>query len=74
MHYQRSLAELPKSEAKEEWIKRPYERYHWFVSVGILLLIAEIFFPERKTPARAVPVKRPQIERPKTGAQPPPDS
>ncbi len=70
--YQRSLAELPKSEAKEEWIKRPYERYYWFVVPGILLLIAEIFFSERKAPVRATPVKTPQIERPKTGAQPPP--
>ena len=68
-----SLAESPKSEAKEEWIKRsPTNVIIGLRSAGILLLVAEIFFPERKTPARAVLVKRPQIERPKTGAQPPP--
>jgi Ca-activated chloride channel family protein len=46
--YQRSLAPLPKSESREQWVKR----YHLFLAIGILLLIAEIFFPERK------PVKR----------------
>lgn len=46
--YERSLAPLPKSEGKEKWVQRPHERYHWFVVVGILLLIAEIFFPERR--------------------------
>jgi Ca-activated chloride channel family protein len=46
--YQRSLAPLPKSEGKEQWVKRPYERYHWPLALGIVLLIAEIFFLERK--------------------------
>jgi Ca-activated chloride channel family protein len=46
--YQRSLAPLPKSEAKEAFVKRPYERYHWPLALGIVLLIAEMFFPERK--------------------------
>ena len=46
--YERSLAPLPKSEAKEQWVRRPYERYHWPLALGIVLLIAEIFFPERK--------------------------
>ncbi len=46
--YERSLAPLPKSETKEQWVKRPYERYHFPLALGILLLIAEIFFPERQ--------------------------
>ena len=50
--YQRSLAPLPKSQSKEQWVKRPYERYHWPLAIGIMLLIAEIFFPERRTPVR----------------------
>jgi Ca-activated chloride channel family protein len=45
--YARSLAPLPKSEAQEQWVRRPYERYHWPLALGIILLIAEIFFPER---------------------------
>jgi Ca-activated chloride channel family protein len=47
--YERSLAPLPKSDSKSQWLKRPYERYHWFLAVAILLLIAEMFFPERRT-------------------------
>lgn len=46
--YERSLAPLPKSEGKEKWVRRPHERYHWFVVAGMLLLIIEIFFPERR--------------------------
>ena len=46
--YQRSLAPLPKSETKDAFVRRPYERYHWPLLVGIILLIAEMFFPERK--------------------------
>jgi len=54
--YERSLAPLPKSESKEQWMKRPYERYHWPLALGIALLIAEIFFPERQ-PSRRRGVK-----------------
>ena len=50
--YKRSLAPLPKSASREQWVKRPYERYHLFLAIGILLLIAEIFFPERQPAAR----------------------
>jgi len=46
--YNRSLAPLPKSGTQEAFVKRPYERYHWPLLAGIILLIAEMFFPERK--------------------------
>jgi len=46
--YERSLAPLPQSESKEAFVKRPHERYHWPLALGIALLIAEMFFPERK--------------------------
>ncbi|HEX4264087.1 MAG TPA: VWA domain-containing protein [Verrucomicrobiae bacterium] len=49
--YERSLAPLPKSDSRSQWLKQPYERYHWFLAVAILLLIAEIFFPERRPKA-----------------------
>jgi Ca-activated chloride channel homolog len=50
--YARSLAPLPKSESQEQWVRRPYERYHWPLALGIILLIVEIFFPERTASAR----------------------
>lgn len=50
--YQRSLAPLPKSQSKEQWVKRPFERYHWPLALGIVLLIAEILFPERQSQMR----------------------
>ena len=46
--YNRSLAPLPKSGTQEAFVKRPFERYHWPLLAGIILLIAEMFFPERK--------------------------
>jgi Ca-activated chloride channel homolog len=66
--YERSLAPLPKSEGKEQWVKRPYERYHWFLAVAILLLIAEIFFPERRPPAGRDSKGQPQRAGSETGA------
>ena len=50
--YERSLAPLPKSQSKEQWVRRPYERYHLPLAIAMVLLIAEIFFPERKPPVR----------------------
>jgi Ca-activated chloride channel family protein len=47
--YARSLAPLPKSDSTGRWVKQPYERYHWFLAAAILLLIAEMFFPERRS-------------------------
>lgn len=51
--YQRSLAPIPKSQTKEQWVKRPYERYQWPLTIGILLLLAEVFFPERRPPGQS---------------------
>jgi Ca-activated chloride channel family protein len=48
MLYQKGLAPLPKSESKEKWVKRPHDRYHWPLAAAIVLLIVEVFFPERK--------------------------
>ena len=51
---QNGLASLPKSDSQEKWLKRPRERYQWPLLVGIVLLMAEILFPERtRTPRQA---------------------
>jgi Ca-activated chloride channel family protein len=63
--YERSLAPLPKSDSRSQWLKQPYERYHWFLAVALLLLIAEMFFPERRPSAHN---SKNQFPRTGTGA------
>jgi Ca-activated chloride channel homolog len=46
--YERGLAPLPKAEGKERLVKRYHEQYHWPLAAAILLLLAEMFLPERK--------------------------
>jgi Ca-activated chloride channel family protein len=45
--YEKGLAPLPKSESQEKLIKRYFERFHWPLGLAILLLIAEMFVPDR---------------------------
>ncbi len=45
--YERGLAPLPKTESKEKLVRRYHEQFHWPLAGAILLLLAEIFFPER---------------------------
>jgi Ca-activated chloride channel family protein len=46
--YEKGLAPLPKSESGEKLVKRYHERFHWPLAAAILLLMGEMFFPERK--------------------------
>jgi len=46
--YERGLAPLPKSEGKERLVRRYHEQYHWPLAAAILLLLAEMFLPERR--------------------------
>jgi Ca-activated chloride channel family protein len=62
--YEQGLAKLPKSERRERLVKRYFERFHWPLAVAILLLAAEMIFPERKRESRvkrenATPAKLP---------------
>lgn len=45
--YERGLAPLPKSESATRTIRQYHERFQWFIGAALLLLLAEIFFPER---------------------------
>jgi Ca-activated chloride channel family protein len=47
--YERGLAPLPKSEGKERLVRRYHEQFHWSLAAAILLLLAEIFLPERRS-------------------------
>jgi len=46
--YERGLAPLPKSEGKGKSVKRYHEQFQWPLTAAILLLLAEMFLPERK--------------------------
>src|SRR6185436_14409182 len=46
--YERGLAPLPKAELGGRHIKRYHKRYQWFLGFTIVLLLAEMFLPERK--------------------------
>ena len=45
--YERGLAPLPKSEGEEKLVRRYHEQFHWPLAMAMLLLLAEMFFPER---------------------------
>lgn len=51
--YQQGLAPLPKEDSKDTWMKRAHERYHWPLAIAMVLLIAEMFFPERRKTSKA---------------------
>ena len=51
--YERGLAPLPKSEGRERLVRRYHEQYHWPLALAMLLLLAELFLPERKCKVRA---------------------
>src|SRR5216684_5031048 len=51
--YERGLAPLPKSEGSVKRIQRWHERYQWVLGLAIVLLLVEMFLPERKVVRRA---------------------
>jgi Ca-activated chloride channel family protein len=50
--YDHGLAQLPKAEGSEKLVRRYHEQYHWPLAVAMLLLVAEILVPERKSAER----------------------
>jgi Ca-activated chloride channel family protein len=46
--YERGLAPLPKSEGVEKLVRRYHEQFQWPLTAAMLLLLAEMFLPERK--------------------------
>ena len=45
--YERGLEPLPKSTGKEKLLRRYHEQFQWPLAAAVLLLLAEIFLPER---------------------------
>jgi Ca-activated chloride channel family protein len=73
--YAQGLAPLPKSESQEKLVKRYREQYQWPLAFAILLLAAEMIFPERapehsRAPSASAPKVAGAQKRP--SARPPP--
>ena len=47
--YERGLAPLPKTESQEKLIRHYHEQFQWPLAVAMLLLVAEMLLPERKS-------------------------
>jgi len=50
--YARGLEPLPKSSAREKLVRRYHEQYQWPLAAAVLLLLAEMFLPERRCSTR----------------------
>jgi Ca-activated chloride channel homolog len=50
--YQRGLAPLPKNESTSKLIRMYHERFQWPLGLAILLLLLEMFLPDRKRVSR----------------------
>jgi Ca-activated chloride channel family protein len=67
--YERGLAPLPKSESQEKLIRRYHEQFQWPLAAAILLLLAEMFLPERRAPSRRGQGKTFNIQHPTSNIQ-----
>jgi len=61
--YERGLAPLPKGELGSLQIKRYHDRFQWFLFFAMIVLVAEIFVPERKRSARKLTSAAPELAR-----------
>ncbi len=46
--YERGLAPLPKSEFNSKLMQRHHERFYWPLGIAVVLLVVELFLPERQ--------------------------
>ncbi len=46
--YEKGLAPLPKSEISSKFVKKYHERFQWPLDLAIVLLLIEMFLPERR--------------------------
>lgn len=61
--YKNGLAPLPKSDSESKTYKRYHERFHWPLSIAVILLVIEILLPNRArtkpgTPTEISPVTK----------------
>ena len=51
--YERGLAPLPKSEFNARLVQRFHERFYWPLGIALVLLVLEMFLPERQRVRRS---------------------
>lgn len=51
--YERGLAPLPQTERSTKQFQRWHERFQWFLGLAIVLLLVEVFMPERRRVPRS---------------------
>jgi len=61
--YETGLAPMPKSDKASRQIKRYHERFQWALLLAIVLLVAEMFVPERKRVARKAFAAAPALSK-----------
>ncbi len=54
--YDRGLAPLPKAEFATKRVKRWHERYQWFLGLSLVMLLVEMFLPERRRVRRSAKI------------------
>lgn len=59
--YERGLAPLPKSEFNAKLMQRHHERFYWPLGIAVVLLIVEMFLPERQRVRRPAAVNTPPV-------------
>ena len=65
--YEKGLAPLPKSEGEERLVRRYHEQFQWPLAAAIVLLLADIFLTERRSPTRHEPKTNPLRAMPEAG-------
>ena len=57
--YERGLAPLPKSEFNQKLMQRHHERFYWPLGIAVVLLVVEMFLPERQKVRRPAGARMP---------------
>ncbi len=52
--YEKAIAPLPKNEHSSKLARQYHEQFFWFIGLAIMLLIIEMFLPERKRGAKPI--------------------
>jgi Ca-activated chloride channel family protein len=66
--YEKGLAPLPKADFDAKLLRRHHERFYWPLGLGIVLLLLEMFLPDRPTTKRSARESAPASAPPRRAA------